>query len=78
VFVRSLGHLAGRLDSPGLPTADSPWEMLAHDDHTARPGQRKRLRCARLDLRRFGRRPGEVLLCTDVLGHWLIDVEAGA
>jgi len=35
-----------------------------------------RLTSARLDLRRFERRPGEVLLKRDVLGHRLIDVEA--
>ena len=34
-----------------------------------------RLTSARLDLRRFERRPGEVLLKRDVLGHRLIDVE---
>ena len=34
------------------------------------------LTSARLDLRHFERRPGEVLLRADVLGHRLIDVEA--
>src|SRR5580700_1024416 len=36
-----------------------------------------RLTSAKLDLRQFERRPGEVLLRADVLGHRLIDVEAG-
>ena len=35
------------------------------------------LASARLDLRQFERRPGEVLLRADLLGHRLIDVEAG-
>jgi CBS domain-containing protein len=35
-----------------------------------------RLNSAKLDLRHFERRPGEVLLRADVLGHRLIDVEA--
>jgi len=34
-----------------------------------------RLRSARLDLRDFQRRPGEVLLAADVLDHQLVDVE---
>jgi sporulation protein YlmC with PRC-barrel domain len=34
------------------------------------------LTSAQIDLRRFERRPGEVLLRADVLGHRLIDVEA--
>ena len=38
-------------------------------------GDVPRLTSARLDLRRFERRPGEVLLKRDVLGHRLIDVE---
>jgi CBS domain-containing protein/sporulation protein YlmC with PRC-barrel domain len=37
--------------------------------------QQLRLASARLDLRRFERRDGEVLLRTDLLGHRLIDVE---
>ncbi|HUK70783.1 MAG TPA: CBS domain-containing protein [Streptosporangiaceae bacterium] len=40
-------------------------------------GEVLKLTSARLDLRRFERRPGEVLLRADVLGHRLIDVEAG-
>jgi CBS domain-containing protein len=38
-------------------------------------GEVLRLTSARLDLRRFDRREGEVLLRADVLGHRLIDVE---
>ncbi|MFE5585562.1 magnesium transporter MgtE N-terminal domain-containing protein [Kitasatospora sp. NPDC056531] len=34
-----------------------------------------RLRTARLDLREFNRRPGEVLLARDVLDHQLVDVD---
>jgi CBS domain-containing protein len=37
-------------------------------------GNELKLTSARLDLRRFERRPGEVLLRADVLGHRLIDV----
>jgi len=40
-------------------------------------GEVLKLTSARLDLRHFERRPGEVLLRSDVLGHRLIDVEAG-
>jgi len=39
-------------------------------------GEVLKLTSAELDLRRFERRPGEVLLRADVLGHRLIDVEA--
>jgi sporulation protein YlmC with PRC-barrel domain len=39
-------------------------------------GEVLRLTSAKLDLRHFERRPGEVLLRADVLGHRLIDVEA--
>ena len=38
-------------------------------------GEVLKLTSARLDLRRFERRDGEVLLRADVLGHRLIDVE---
>ena len=40
------------------------------------PASSLRLTSARLDLRRFERRDGEVLLRADVLGHRLIDVES--
>ena len=39
-------------------------------------GEALKLSSAKIDLRRFERRPGEVLLRADVLGHRLIDVEA--
>ncbi len=39
-------------------------------------GQQLRLASARLDLRQFERREGEVLLRADVLGHRLLDVES--
>jgi CBS domain-containing protein len=44
-------------------------EIIAWDN------QRLELASARLDLRPFERRPGEVLLRGDVLGHRLVDVE---
>jgi len=44
-------------------------EILAWDH------QRLELASARLDLRQFERRPGEVLLRGDVLGHRLVDIE---
>jgi len=47
-----------------------PLEQVANFD-----GQALRLTSDRLDLRHFERRPGEVLLKRDVLGHRLIDVE---
>src|SRR4249920_3475837 len=39
-------------------------------------GEALKLTSAKIDLRHFERRPGEVLLRADVLGHRLIDVEA--
>jgi hypothetical protein len=42
----------------------------------AAAGDQLRLSSARLDLRQFDRRDGEVLLRADVLGHRLIDVES--
>jgi len=47
-----------------------PMEQVANFD-----GEALRLTSDRLDLRHFERRPGEVLLKRDVLGHRLIDVE---
>jgi CBS domain-containing protein len=47
----------------------SATEILVWDD------QRLELASARVDLRQFARRPGEVLLRDDVLGHRLVDVE---
>ena len=48
-----------------------PLEQVSEFD-----GEALRLTSAKLDLRQFERRPGEVLLRADVLGHRLIDVEA--
>ena len=45
------------------------------DQLSALDGNPLRLTSARLSLRRFDRREGEVLLRADVLGHRLIDVE---
>jgi sporulation protein YlmC with PRC-barrel domain len=45
------------------------------DQVSALDDQELRLTSARLDLRRFERREGEVLLRADLLGHRLIDVE---
>ena len=49
-----------------------PMEQVSSFD-----GEVLQLASARLDLRQFERRPGEVLLRADLLGHRLIDVEAG-
>ena len=49
-----------------------PMEQVSSFD-----GDVLQLASARLDLRQFERRPGEVLLRADLLGHRLIDVEAG-
>ncbi len=82
----SLGHLADvvvRLRGSELPLVIGgvasvggrevfvPVEQAGSFD-----GEVLRLNSAKLDLRRFERRPGEVLLRADVLGHRLIDVEA--
>ncbi len=48
---------------------------LRIDQVSAFDGEVLKLTSARLDLRHFERRPGEVLLRADVLGHRLIDVE---
>jgi CBS domain-containing protein len=45
------------------------------DKAAAFDGEMLKLTTAKLDLRQFGRREGEVLLSADVLGHRLIDVE---
>ena len=47
-----------------------PLEQLSSWD-----GEKLQLTSAKLDLRHFERRPGEVMLRADVLGHRLIDVE---
>jgi CBS domain-containing protein len=53
-----------------------PIEQVASLDDTGRSGDQLRLTSAKLDLRQFDRREGEVLLRADVLGHRLIDVES--
>ena len=83
----SLGRLSDvivRLRGPELPLVTGgvasvggrevfvPLEQVASFD-----GQVLRLASAKLDLRQFERRSGEVLLRADMLGHRLIDVEAG-
>lgn len=50
--------------------------FLPIDQIAALDGSQLRLHSARLDLRQFERRDGEVLLRADVLGHRLIDVES--
>ena len=58
-----VAHVGGReVYVPGT-------EILVWDE------ERLELASARLDLRQFARRPGEVLLRDDVLGHRLVDVE---
>src|SRR5580704_3809143 len=81
----SLGRLSDvivRLQGAGYPLVSGlvgtvggrqvyiPIEQVSSFD-----GDELRLTSARLDLRRFERREGEVLLRADVLGHRLIDVE---
>ncbi|MGH3274695.1 MAG: magnesium transporter MgtE N-terminal domain-containing protein [Streptosporangiaceae bacterium] len=51
-----------------------PIEQVASLDGSGRSGDHLRLTSAKLDLRQFERRHGEVLLSADVLGHRLIDV----
>jgi hypothetical protein len=53
-----------------------PIDQVASLDGTGQPPAGLRLTSAKLDLRRFERRDGEVLLRADVLGHRLIDVES--
>jgi CBS domain-containing protein len=53
-----------------------PIEQVASLEVPGRSGDQLRLTSARLDLRQFDRRDGEVLLRADVLGHRLIDVES--
>jgi sporulation protein YlmC with PRC-barrel domain len=81
----SLGRLSDvvvRLRGPELPLVIGgvvnvggrevfvPLEQVSSFD-----GETLQLSSAKLDLRRFERRPGEVLLRADVLGHRLIDVQ---
>src|SRR3984957_7111049 len=53
-----------------------PIEQVASLEAPGGSGDQLRLASARLDLRQFDRRDGEVLLRADVLGHRLIDVES--
>jgi len=62
--------VTGLVASVGGREVYVPVEQVSNFD-----GEVLRLTSARLDLRRFERRPGEVLLKRDVLGHRLIDVE---
>ncbi len=62
--------VTGLVASVGGREVYVPIEQVSNFD-----GDVLRLTSARLDLRRFERRPGEVLLKRDVLGHRLIDVE---
>jgi CBS domain-containing protein/sporulation protein YlmC with PRC-barrel domain len=76
VIVRLRGSelplVIGGVASVGGREVFVPLEQVASFD-----GDVLRLNSAKLDLRHFERRPGEVLLRADVLGHRLIDVEAG-
>ena len=76
VIVRLRGSelpvVTGGVASVGGREVFVPLEQVASFD-----GEVLRLTSAKLDLRRFERRPGEVLLRADLLGHRLIDVEAG-
>ena len=63
--------VTGLVASVGGREVYVPIEQVGNFD-----GEVLRLTSARLDLRRFERRTGEVLLKRDVLGHRLIDVEA--
>ena len=53
-----------------------PIEQVSSLETPGGSGDQLRLTSARLDLRQFDRRDGEVLLRADVLGHRLIDVES--
>jgi CBS domain-containing protein len=74
VIVRLRGSelplVIGGVASVGGREVFVPLEQVSSFD-----GEVLRLGSARLDLRRFERRPGEVMLRADVLGHRLIDVE---
>ena len=74
VIVRLRGHdyplVTGLVAAVGGREVYVPIAQVATLD-----GDVLKLTSARLDLRRFERRPGEVLLKRDVLGHRLIDVE---
>jgi CBS domain-containing protein len=75
VIVRLRGHeyplVTGLVATVGSRSVFVPIEQVADLDQAE-----LRLTSARLDLRQFERRDGEVLLRADVLGHRLLDVEA--
>jgi CBS domain-containing protein len=62
--------LTGLMIKVGSRRSFLPAEAIGEIAH-----QSVRLKTARLDLREFLRRPGEVLLATDMLDHQLIDLE---
>jgi sporulation protein YlmC with PRC-barrel domain len=82
----SLGRLQDvvvRLRGPGLPlviggvvSVGGREVFVPLEQVQAFDGAALELSSAKIDLRHFERRPGEVLLRADVLGHRLIDVEA--
>ena len=76
VIVRLRGHelplVTGGVASVGGREVFVPLEQVGSFD-----GEVLKLTSAKLDLRHFERRPGEVLLRADLLGHRFIDVEAG-
>ncbi len=68
--------VTGLVAAVGAREVFVPIEQVASLDEPGRPGDQLRLTSAKLDLRPFDRRGGEVLLRADVLGHRLIDVES--
>jgi CBS domain-containing protein/sporulation protein YlmC with PRC-barrel domain len=74
VLVRLRGSelplVIGGVASVGGREVFVPLEQVSSFD-----GEKLQLSSAKLDLRHFERRPGEVMLRADVLGHRLIDVE---
>ncbi len=69
-------HLSGLLLVTGLVGAVGGREVFVPIEQVSSfTGDVLKLTSARLDLRRFERREGEVLLRADVLGHRLIDVQ---
>ncbi len=80
VVVRLGGHQNGTQRNPvviGLVVTVGGREVFVPIEQASSfDGEVLKLTSAKLDLRRFERRPGEVLLRADVLGHRLIDVES--
>ncbi len=75
VIVRLGGH--GLPVVTGLVAKVGGREVFVPVEQTGRfDGHELKLTSPQLDLRRFERRPGEVLLRRDVLGHRLIDVQS--